>query len=134
MRQTHANRGVPLIIPPSPPYSLKCREICLDYPENDNKSPQFCGFSLANRTGKNVLLRLATPLLAPRLAGHCSRPAPLNLSGCPDTCIGIRLPEDYPNAEPGAASGTITSSIAFPIGQAIEEVMVPEAAPGSALG
>jgi hypothetical protein len=43
-------------IPPSPPYSLKCREICLDCPGNNNKSPQFCGFSLTNRTGESVLL------------------------------------------------------------------------------
>src|SRR5580698_7619745 len=43
-------------IPPSPPYSLKCREICLDCPGKNYKSPQFCGFSLTNRTGESVLL------------------------------------------------------------------------------
>jgi hypothetical protein len=41
-------------IPHSPPYSLECREICPDYPENNKKSPQFCGFSLTSRTGESV--------------------------------------------------------------------------------
>ena len=46
-----ANRRVQ----PKETASLECREICPDYPENNKKSPQFCGFSLTNRTGESVL-------------------------------------------------------------------------------
>jgi hypothetical protein len=43
-------------IPLPPPYSLEVQRNLPGLSGNNNKSPQFCGFSLTNRTGGNGLL------------------------------------------------------------------------------